>query len=66
MDTIYEPKGLKFIDKNMGEMLLVAEGEQFAGWLCTRINGRWVTLRKATEADHRKLSNCLLARCPER
>lgn len=49
----YEPKGFRFFDNATGrEMLLVAEGESYAGWLCYKHpDGQWVTLRKATPDD---------------
>ena len=50
-----EPKGIRFIDKNQGEMILVSEGE-YEGWLCYRHpDGQWVSLRKATEDDIKKV-----------
>ena len=48
-----EPKGTKFRDLKSGRMMvLVADGEPYAGWLCYRHpDGQWVTLRQATERD---------------
>lgn len=53
----YEPKGTRFFDvASNREMLLVAEGESFAGWLCYRHpDGQWVSLRKANKNDLAKL-----------
>ena len=55
----YEPKGIEFYDAISGrQMLLVAEGESFAGWLCYRHpDGQWVSLRKATNEDRAKLES---------
>jgi hypothetical protein len=49
----YEPKGFAFFDAASGrDMLLVAQGEAYAGWVCYKHpDGQWVTLRKATESD---------------
>lgn len=54
----YEPKGLRFLDRATNrEMILVGEGEHYAGWLCYRHpDGQWVTLREATEADRAALT----------
>jgi hypothetical protein len=45
----YEPKGIKFFDAiSDRQMILVADGEPFAGWLCYQHpDGQWVSLRKA-------------------
>lgn len=53
----YEPKGTMFFDMASNrEMILVAEGESFAGWLCYRHpDGQWVSLRKATDDDIAKI-----------
>ncbi len=55
----YEPKGRRFFDTASNrEMILVAEGEKFAGWLCYRHpDGQWVSLRKATQDDLVKLES---------
>ena len=51
--TVYEPEGFRFYDMaRQCEMLLVAEGEPYAGMLCWRHpDGQWVTMREATAAD---------------
>jgi hypothetical protein len=51
--TPYEPRGVRFWDVASGrEMLLVGDGEPFAGWLCFRgPDGQWVTQREATPDD---------------
>lgn len=56
-EPIYEPHGIRFFDAvSNREMILVADGEPFAGWLCYRHpDGQWVTLRKATEEDRNNL-----------
>jgi len=60
---IYEPKGLRFMDANIGEMLLIDEGEDCGGWLCYRHpDGQWVTLRRATEADKAVIDNLFTKR----
>jgi hypothetical protein len=58
VSEIFEPAGTRFFDLATGRhMLLVAEGESHAGWLCYRHpDGQWVTLRKATEEDRAKLA----------
>jgi hypothetical protein len=59
MATPYEPKGVRFYDVvSKRELLLVAEGEPYAGWLCYRHpDGQWVTLRKATEDDRDRIAD---------
>ncbi len=59
MKEVWEPKGTRFHDRASGrEMLLVAEGESFAGWLCYRHpDGQWVSLRKATPDDLERIWN---------
>ena len=54
----YEPKGIRFFDAiSNRQMILVAEGESFAGWLCYRHpDGQWVSLRKANEDDIAKIN----------
>lgn len=54
----YEPKGLRFYDLGRRcEMILVHEGERYAGWLCYRHpDGQWMTLRKATEDDRARIA----------
>lgn len=54
----YQPKGLRFFDLASGlEMLLVADGEPFSGWICYRHpDGQWVTHRRATEDDRKRLN----------
>lgn len=61
-DMAYEPKGIQFFDAiSNRQMLLVAEGEPFAGWLCYRHpDGQWVSLREATNADRAKLASALV------
>jgi len=49
-----EPKGVKFLDKASGRILLLVQDAQsdFDGWLAyNHPDGQWVTLRKATEED---------------
>lgn len=57
----FEPKGLRFFNKATGqEMLLVAPGEPYAGWLCYRHpDGQWVTIREATAEDHKAIDESL-------
>lgn len=45
--------GLRFHDNVSGfDMMLITKGE-FTGWLARQeADGRWVTLRLATKADH--------------
>lgn len=64
---IYEPEGIRFFDAaSKHEMILVAEGEPFAGWLCYRHpDGQWVSLRKATQDDLEKLEAAQERKCPE-
>ena len=53
---IYEPKGIRFFDVGHGnrEMIILAESERHAGWLCYRHpDGEWVTLREATAEDRK-------------
>jgi hypothetical protein len=58
----YEPKGVRFIDAQMGEMLL-CQGGSFDGWLCYRHpDGQWVALRKATKADMARIAELEAAR----
>lgn len=49
----WEPEGIRFINLQSGqELLLVADGQPHAGWLCYRHReGQWVTLREATHED---------------
>lgn len=49
----FEPAGIRFFDAvRQREMLLVADGEPYAGWICYRHpDGQWVTFRKATPED---------------
>lgn len=53
----FEPRGISFFDMASNrEMLLVDEGQAYAGWICYRHpDGQWVTLRKATEEDRVKI-----------
>lgn len=52
---MFEPCGIRFYDKNYGEMVLVTKGE-YIGWLCYRhADGQFVTLRKATDEDKKAL-----------
>lgn len=55
----YEPVGVRFFDQaSQREMLLVGDGEAYAGWLCFRgADGQWVTQRIATEDDLEKIAN---------
>lgn len=63
MPDVYEPRGLRFYDKaTERQMLLVHEGELYAGWLCYRHpDGQWVTLRKATDDDIGRLNKAVSA-----
>jgi hypothetical protein len=56
---MFEPKGVRFYDAlNKREMLLVADGESFGGWLCYRHkDGQWVTLKRATQDDRDRIAN---------
>ncbi len=53
MNAPFEPTGIVFDDLRSGRLLLlVAEGQPYAGWLCYRHpDGQWVTLREATDDD---------------
>lgn len=59
--TPYEPPGINFFDVNSHqEMLLIAEPDPHAGWICYKHpDGQWVTLRKATEQDLQKLTDVI-------
>ncbi len=58
--TNWQPQGVIFFDNaSKRQMLLVGEGEAYAGWLCYKHpDGHWVTLRKATEDDREKIAAC--------
>jgi len=62
----YQPKGVVFFDNiSKREMMLVAEGESFARWLCYRHpDGQWVSLRKATDEDKKKIEAIQKSKCP--
>jgi hypothetical protein len=51
----YEPAGFRFRDANYGDMVYVTEGHM-AGWLSYRHpDGYFVSLRKATPEDLKRL-----------
>ena len=52
----YEPEGIRFFDKASDRyMLLVTEGHA-KGWIHYKHpDGQWVSLRKATDEDKKKL-----------
>lgn len=58
MNAPWEPEGIRFFDKTSGrDLLLVAEGQPHAGWLCYRHReGQWVTLREATDEDRFRIA----------
>jgi hypothetical protein len=55
ISTSYEPKGFKFLNHEMKEVLFVMEGP-FMGWLFLRHrDGSWVIQRPASDQDLRKI-----------
>jgi hypothetical protein len=62
---IYEPKGYPFFDANSGRHCkLVAADEprkELRGWLVWKHpDGQWVTWRKATADDHRRITRAIV------
>lgn len=53
MNARWQPKGIRFHDLKSGhDLLLVAEGEAFAGWLCAQHpDGHWQVIREADDDD---------------
>jgi hypothetical protein len=67
---IFEPKGLRFYDLNSGRRMLLVDDEEradIAGWIAYKHpDGKWVSLRKATDADLKAINDARILRCQTR
>ena len=56
-----ENDGIQFSDIDSGkELLLIYKGDRWVDWLAVKNNdGRWVTLRKITPEERKKILNTI-------
>lgn len=57
-----EPKGFKFYSQSMKKQMMLVQDEasSWNGWIVYKHpDGQWVSLRKATDADHLELANAV-------
>ena len=60
MSEPYEPLGPTFYDANSGRTLKLVEEGSWSGWLCYKhTDGQWVSLRKATADDLKRIEEAV-------